>query len=298
MSKTRSALEAIDSNLNESVGLREAAPSATLSPVPSAKDTGRQPLRTFGKVDVSRVEPDPSQPRKEFSDESIQRLAQSIKEKGQLQPITVRWSPESKKWFIISGERRWGDSKVAWLKTMRCEVDHRGLSSCEPLEEQRVEFLLREDLKPIEQARAYSSLMKLNGWNGKQVAESLHIAPSTVSRALTLLDLPEEVRQKVDDGELSARAAYEISKLPTPSGQRRVASQTNVSAEKVKATVSQRQGKTKQAKQGFKQTFIAESGIKVQVRSASKTNYHEVELALKEAIDEVKHYIANNRIAL
>ena len=269
-----------------------------LSPVPSAKDTGRQPLRTFGKVDVSRVEPDPSQPRKEFTDESIQRLAQSIKEKGQLQPITVRWSPESKKWFIISGERRWRASKVAGMKTINCHFEQRDLKPGELLEQQLVENLLRDDLKPIDQARAYSSLMELNGWNGKQVADSLHIAPSTVSRALALLDLPDDVQQQVDAGDLSARSAYEISKLPSAAAQRKVAKAGKLPNAKAKAVVDQRRGKAKPKTRGFRQTFFAENGVKVLVTSSTKSTYFEVETALNEAIEEVRHYIKNNRVTL
>lgn len=63
-----------------------------LSPVPSRKDAGRRPIRKFGRVDLAMVEPNPEQPRTEFSEEAIDRLAQSIREKGQLHPIRVRWS--------------------------------------------------------------------------------------------------------------------------------------------------------------------------------------------------------------
>ena len=213
MVSTRAALKEIDSNLDESIGIRDETNSQNSIPVAAPQDIGRQPLRTFGKVDINMVEPDPLQPRKEFTEESIQRFAQSIKQKGQLQPITVRWSPETKKWLIISGERRWRASKEAGMKSINCHFEQRDLKPGELLEQQLVENLLREDLKPIEQARAYSSLMELNNWNGKQVAESLHIAPSTVSRALALLGLPNNIQHKVNAGELSARSAYEISKV-------------------------------------------------------------------------------------
>lgn len=298
MVSTRAALKEMDDNLDESIGIRNETNSHASIPIAVPQDIGRQPLRTFGKVDINMVQPDPSQPRKEFTEESIQRFAQSIKSKGQLQPITVRWSPQEKKWLIISGERRWRASKVAGMKTINCHFEQRDLKPGELLEQQLVENLLREDLKPIEQSRAYSSLMELNNWNGKQVAESLNIAPSTVSRALALLDLPADVQQQVDAGDLSARSAYEISKLPSEAAQRKVAKTGKLPSEKAKAVVNQRRGKAKPKPRGFKQTFYAENGVKVLVTSSTKSNYFEIETALSEAIEEVRHYIKNNRVAL
>src|SRR5262245_8959881 len=107
MSSTRKTLEAISANVDESMGLRLVDLNPKLTPVPSTKDAGRRPLRQFGKVEVNRIIPDPKQPRVEFSDEALDRLAQSIREKGQLSPIRVRWSDDERKWIIICGERRW-----------------------------------------------------------------------------------------------------------------------------------------------------------------------------------------------
>ena len=70
------------------------------------KDVGRRPLRNFGRVVISQVIPDPQQPRVEFAEEDLEQLALSIREKGQLSPIRVRWSESLEKWIIISGERR------------------------------------------------------------------------------------------------------------------------------------------------------------------------------------------------
>ena len=86
MVSTRAALKEIDNNLDESIGIRDEPNTQGSIPAAAPRDIGRKPLRTFGKVDINMVEPDPSQPRKEFTEESIQRFAQSIKQKGQLQP--------------------------------------------------------------------------------------------------------------------------------------------------------------------------------------------------------------------
>src|SRR5205085_642485 len=88
------------------------------------------------------------------------------------------------------------------------------LTHSEVLEQQLIENCLREDLQPIEEAEAFASLMKLNGWTGKRVAQALRVHPSRVSRALALLKLPEEIQEQVTAGLISSRSAYEISRLP------------------------------------------------------------------------------------
>src|SRR5262249_24618739 len=88
------------------------------------------------------------------------------------------------------------------------------LGDAERLSIQLVENALREDLRPIEQARAYQKLMESHGWSGNQLAKELHIAQASVAKALALLDLPQPVQEQVDQGELAASVAYEVSKLP------------------------------------------------------------------------------------
>jgi len=213
MASTRNALEEVSLNVDESMGLRRVEQTATLSPVSSAKDVGRRPLRTFGKVDVDRIVPDPHQPRTEFDEAEIERLAGSIRAHGQLHPIRVRWEEAVGKWIIITGQRRWRATKAAGLPAIDCFFVDGELTEGELREQQLVENLLRTDLKPLEEAKAYQSLMELNGWNGKQVAEALRVTTSRISRALALLDLPEHVQQQVDAGTLPKTSAYEISKL-------------------------------------------------------------------------------------
>ena len=206
---------------------------------------------TSGEFDIDRVQRDPEQPRTEFSEEAIQRLAQSIRTKGQLHPIRVRWSEEIGKWLIISGERRWRATLTAKLPTIDCFFQDDNLETTDILEQQLIENLLREDLKPMEEAKAYASLMKQNGWNGKKVASALHVSPSKVSRVLTLLTLPEEVQQQIDSGELNARSAYELSKLPKTSQLQLAAQPGRLTAKKAQAAVLQRRGKPSSQKKRF-----------------------------------------------
>ena len=133
---------------------------------------------------------------------------------------------------------------------------------------------MREDLQPIEEAEAFASLMKLNGWTGKQVAEALRVHPSRVSRALALLKLPEEIQEKVAAGAISSRSAYEISKLPNPKRKPPLAEQASRRANfrhtQAANAVRQRQGKPKPAARITKQTFFGDNGWKVIVTGPKK----------------------------
>ena len=282
--------------MDESIGVRHAAFQPQLSPIASPKDTGRTRLRNVGRIAAERVVPDPNQPRDEFSDESIQRLAQSIRDKGQLAPIHVRWSSELETWVIVSGERRWRATKAAGLTEIDCYFHEQDLNQAEVLEQQLVENLLREDLKPVEEAQAFAALIELHGWTGKQVAQSLHIPESKVCRALTLLDLPADIQLQVNEGKIAARSAYELSKLPNDHVRRELsdAAAGGLTNKQTANAVRQRLGKPRPKSRVTKQTFSTEDGWKIVVSANKKGNYHEMKAALQEALDEVQHRIDNN----
>lgn len=297
MTSTRSLLERVNNHLEESIGVRPTDSRPQLSPIASARDIGRRTNRLFGKIDIDRVQPDPQQPRTEFDEEALRQLADSIRDKGQLAPIRVRWSEDESVWLIISGERRWRAAKLAGLTSVDCFFQEQPLSPTQILEEQLIENLLREDLTPIEEAESYQHLMQVNGWNGKQLASALSISPTRISRALALLKLPHEMRTRIDSGELSARAGYELSRLPEPT-LATVSKQVDpakLTAAKARSTVRQRTGNA--ATRGCKQTFVADNGWQVIVKSPRKGSYHEIEQALFIALEEVQTRI-NNRVKI
>ena len=118
------------------------------------------------------------------------------------------------------------------------------MSPTQVLEEQLIENLLRENLTPMEEAESYRHLMQVNGWNGKQLASALNVSPTRISRAVALLKLPHEMRTRIDSGEVSARAGYELSRLPEPT-LAKVAKQVDpakLTAAKARSTVRQRTG--------------------------------------------------------
>ena len=292
---TRSMLEKASSNLNESIGHRSNDGRPQLSPVARAKDIGRRANRSFGRIEIDRVQPDPDQPRIDFDGEALKQLTASIRDKGQLAPIRVRWSEQLSKWLIISGERRWRACKQAGLKTIDCNFQEQALSATQILEEQLIENILRMDLKPIEEAESFQKLMTVNNWNGKQLATALSISPTRVSRSLSLLKLPHETRVRVDSGEISSRAGYELSKLPKPA----LAMVTQGQGKVTIKSATQASSGRKQSKQTrrIRQTFAAENGWKIVATSNRKGTYHDVEQALTEALEEVRLRI-DNRISL
>lgn len=301
MATSRKLIDSIASNLDESVGVRTIDLKPRLSPIGSLKDAGRRPVRSFGRIDIDKVIPDPDQPRQEFDQDAIERLAKSITEKGQLSPIRVRWSDELQKWIIIAGERRWRATRNAGLPTIDCHFHDGELTKSEILEQQIIENCLREDLQPIEQAKAFASLMELNGWNGRQVAEALRVEPATVSRGLALLKLPSDVQSRVETGEISSRAAYEISKLETDEARRRVADsviERALTPDDTARVVRQRKGKPRQQSRTTREAIRTPEGWTVTVSCRRKGNYHEIEQALEYALEDIRHRIKNGILAL
>jgi ParB family chromosome partitioning protein len=169
--------------------------------------------KDVAQIRIDRIVPDPDQPREEFDAEGLDRLAESLKTRGQLQPIRVRWDEPRDRYTIICGERRWRAAERAGLPSLSCVIVEGPLSSTDLLAIQLVENALREDLKPIEQARAFRQLMDANEWSTRQLARELSLAQPQVVRTLALLNLPEAVQSQVEQGALAPATAYEIGKL-------------------------------------------------------------------------------------
>lgn len=174
-------------------------------------------------IPVEKIVRDEQQPREEFDPVALERLAESLRTRGQLQSIRVRWSEEQGAYIVVAGERRWRAAALAGLPMLRCVVQETPGTTDELLAIQLIENALREDLKPIEQAKAYRRLMDSHGWSGGQVARELAVDPSVVSRALSLLELPEAVQAQVDEGKLAVRSAAEIARIDDPVMQAHVA---------------------------------------------------------------------------
>lgn len=285
-------------SIEESMGVRSESAPVSLPQKTNAKDIGRRPVRNYGSVSIEQIIPDPLQPRTEFDQESLQELSVSFASKGQLQPIRVRWSEGHGKWTIIAGERRWRAAQLAGLEAIDCFFHEGKLSPSEVLEEQIIENLQRRSLQPMEEARSFDSLMRMNKWKkNNQVASALGIHPSKVSRALKLLKLPADIQAKIESGELPARTAYEISKLDDESQQRAMLSDVTdekLTNQEARNRVRVKQGKRASQRVGTKLSFNSYANHSITVRSPSKTTYEAIEAALQIALEEVRHRIENN----
>jgi ParB family chromosome partitioning protein len=155
------------------------------------------------RVPIASIRPGAFQPRRDFDEEALDALAQSIREKGLLQPLLVRPLAEDAAAFeLVAGERRWRAAQRVGLHEVPVIV--RPLADAEALEIALVENLQREDLSPLEEAEAYRRLIAEFGRTQKTLAAAVGKSRSHVANTLRLLSLPEPVRHRLDQGELSA----------------------------------------------------------------------------------------------
>lgn len=149
---------------------------------------------------IERVHPNPGQPRKDFDEDALEELADSIRQNGLLQPILVR--RREGEYQIVAGERRYQAVLRAGLDEVQAVV--RDISDEDVLKLALIENLQRTDLNPMEEARGYQELMEQEGLTQEQVAQVVSKSRSAVANALRLLRLPEELQGLVRDGHLTA----------------------------------------------------------------------------------------------
>jgi ParB family transcriptional regulator, chromosome partitioning protein len=168
---------------------------------------------TLLQISIDDVIPDPTQPRKTFVKEEVERLAASLVARGFLQPLRVLRDKERQCWRIVVGETRWRAARLAGMTQVPCIVVEGQPSEADLLADRLVENHCRNDLRPLELARGIATLKSLRRCSSQDVAAQLGISGASVTRAESLLTLPEEVQAMVDDGRLAESAAHEISRL-------------------------------------------------------------------------------------
>ena len=157
-------------------------------------------------ISITDIQKNPYQPRKEFDREKLDELAQSIKENGVIQPIIVRQSPVIG-YEILAGERRYRASLLAGLKSIPAVVKQ--LSDQEMMVQSIIENLQRENLNPIEEARAYESLVE-KGFTHAEIADKMGKSRPYISNSIRLLSLPEQILSEVENGKLSQAHARSL----------------------------------------------------------------------------------------
>ena len=172
------------------------------------------------EIPVGELDPNPDQPRRTFSEESIGQLADSIREQGVLQPLLVAPSGGGR-YMIIAGERRFRAGRAAGLATLPCIV--KDIDVIRQREIALIENLQREDLNPIEAARGVKVLMDQCGYTQEKIGERLGKSRPAIANMIRLLQLPDEVSEMVKDGLLSAGHARVLIGIPDKETQLRLA---------------------------------------------------------------------------
>ncbi|MCR5202276.1 MAG: ParB/RepB/Spo0J family partition protein [Lachnospiraceae bacterium] len=163
------------------------------------------------EIDINKVQPNSKQPRKNFNEDALNELVESIKSLGIIEPLIVNKKSKEGFYEIVAGERRWRAAKLAGIK--KVPVIIKDYSDQEVMEIALVENIQREDLNPIEEAEAYNSLIKEYKLTQDQVAEKVSKSRTVITNSIRLLKLDEKVRQMVIEEKLTnghARALLSI----------------------------------------------------------------------------------------
>lgn len=223
-----------------------------------------------GKIDVNK-----SQPRKTFNKETIEALAQSIKENGMLQPITVQKTGD--RYEIIAGERRYRAVRLLELETVPAIIKE--LSPRQVCQLALIENLQREDLNPIEAAAAIKSLMDDFKLTQQEVSEKLGTSRPNIANALRLLKLPEDVRNMIIQGKLSAGhgrafAVLEDEKLISLLAKECAENGWSVrqAEQKVKSILDKKPPKTKKDKKRIPEFDLIEENMRIYMGTKVKIN--------------------------
>jgi ParB family chromosome partitioning protein len=191
-------------NERRGLGRGLSALMADVAIAPEQGETAEQaPRRPDRQLPVDRIAPNPEQPRRTFSQEALNELAASIREKGIIQPLIVRPDPGAEgRYQIVAGERRWRAAQLAQLHEVPVLI--RELDDTEVLEIAIIENIQRADLNPVEEASAYQQLMDRFGHTQEKLAEALGKSRSHIANLMRLLTLPPSVQAMLRDGDLTA----------------------------------------------------------------------------------------------
>jgi ParB family transcriptional regulator, chromosome partitioning protein len=182
--------------------------------VPAAASASAERGKGQKRLPVAFVRPNPRNPRRSYDEQELADLAQSIREKGVVQPLLVRPLPGSDVYEIIAGERRWRAAQRAGLHDVPVVV--REASDKEALELALIENVQRADLNAMEEALGYQQLIDEHQYTQAALAETIGKSRPHVANTLRLLKLPEGVQEYIRDGRLSAGHARAILSLPDP----------------------------------------------------------------------------------
>ena len=218
--------------------------SALLGEAAAQTEAGEgRPASDVREAPIELLRRNPQQPRRIFSEAEIDELALSIREKGVLQPLLVRPAPEAPgEYQIVAGERRWRASQRAGLRVLPVVV-RTDLNDLDVLEIGVIENVQRQDLKPLEEAEAYKTLIERFGRTQEDVAKTVGKSRSHVANILRLLALPGAVQAALNEGRLTAGHARAIAGAPDPERLARIIVDRDLSVRDAEALARASQGR-------------------------------------------------------
>jgi ParB family chromosome partitioning protein len=199
-------------------GLSALVPDQTAAQMAAAQTAAAQG-ETLREIDIDLIKPNPEQPRSRFTEAALEELAQSIRENGIIQPVVVRRAGTG--YELIAGERRWRAAQRAGLRKIPAAV--REVSDDKTLEWALIENIQRQELNPIEEARAYKKLIETFELTQERLAERVGKDRVLIANHLRLLKLPADIQTLVEEGKISAGHARAILSIVEIAEQRRLA---------------------------------------------------------------------------
>ena len=225
---------------------------------------GHEP--TLATLAVAEIHANPKQPRRQFESEGVSGLAESIKAQGLIQPVVVR--PRLAGGYeLIAGERRWRAAREAGLETVPAVV--READDRDTLLLGLVENVAREDLSPVEEARAYAMLLDEFALSLGEVAERVGKSKPTVSNRVRLLELPEDVLELVDHAQLTEGHARAVLAVPDHDGRRKLAKR--IVREGLSVRAAERAARTAGARTTARHATTIDPALAARVESALRT---------------------------
>ena len=279
-------------------GLNTLIPSAPAKDAESEKILKKEEqIKSEIMVPILKVEPNPDQPRRQFDEDSLQELADSIKQYGILQPLIVK--KHEKFYEIIAGERRWRAAKLAGLKEVPVLI--RDYAENEIVEIALIENIQREDLNPIEEALAYKRLMEEFSLKQDQVAAKVSKSRAAITNSLRLLKLDQRVQNLLSEEMITTGHARALLAIEDPDQQYETAMKVfdeKLSVREIEKLVKQMSKKKKETPkeenkvQEFLFANIEESlkqalGSKVNIKNRNNKGKIEIEYYSKEELDRL-----------
>jgi ParB family chromosome partitioning protein len=263
----------------------------------------KEPKGEIDQVNINQIKPNRNQPRKNFNQEKLDTLAESIKNHGVLQPIVVRTIEEG--YEIIAGERRWKACRQAGLKEIPCiikDIDEKGR-----MEIALIENLQREDLNPIEEALAYKTLIESYQLTQEQISSSIGKSRPYIANIVRLLNLTDEVREMVIQNLLSNGHARALLRIEDPKIQKQIGEkiiENNLSVRETESLVGKiienKEEKQKRNKEKdhtlifIEDTLKTRLGTKVNIVKGKKKGKIEIEYYSDEELERLVELLQGN----